>query len=294
LYNKTVEGFAVSGNNIFAGTSYSGIYRSTDNGMTWAQTAMTNNYYRCFAVDGNNIFAGGTGLYFTTNNGANWTSLGLNQSVISIGISGNTIYAGTEYAELWQSTNYGLNWVRLSICYPRVGSIAIDGNNIFIGGSEGVFLSSNNGLNWVNKNQGFNYNPPTLNALLIANNYIFAGDVGATWRRELWEITGMQNTNTEIPSKYSLSQNYPNPFNPVTKIKFDIKKEFRSQSAWAEEVKLSIYDILGRKIKDLVNENLQPGSYEVTFDGSNLPSGVYFYQLRVGDFVQTRKLVLLK
>jgi flagellar hook assembly protein FlgD len=77
----------------------------------------------------------------------------------------------------------------------------------------------------------------------------------------------------------------------VTKIKFDIPSEGKSQKA---KVKLVIYDILGKEIRTLVNEQLQPGTYEVTFDGSNLPSGVYFYQLRAGEFVETKKLVLLK
>jgi hypothetical protein len=60
------------------------------------------------------------------------------------------------------------------------------------------------------------------------------------------------------------------------------------------DVKLVIYDILGKEISTLVNESLQPGSYEVTFDGSNLPSGIYFYQLRAGDYIETKKLILLK
>ena len=82
----------------------------------------------------------------------------------------------------------------------------------------GVFLSTNNGTNWLNKNQGFNVIPKVY-SLLIANNYIFAGTYGqSVWRRSLSEIIGIQNISTEIPSKYSLSQNYPNPFNPTTKL----------------------------------------------------------------------------
>jgi hypothetical protein len=114
-------------------------------------------------------------------------------------------------------------------------------------------------------------------------------------------ITGIRTLNNEIPQKYRLMQNYPNPFNPVTKIKFDLRAGVRSQSAKAEEVKLAIYDILGRAIQTLVNEKLNPGTYEVTFDGSNYASGIYFYQLRVvdptrrtGEYIETKKLVLLK
>ena len=101
----------------------------------------------------------------------------------------------------------------------------------------------------------------------------------------------IHNNENIIPQKYYLYQNYPNPFNPVTKIKFDIPTDVKRKTS---EVKLIIYDILGKEIQTLVNEQLQPGTYEVTFDGSNFASGVYFYQLRSGDFVETKKLVLLK
>jgi hypothetical protein len=93
------------------------------------------------------------------------------------------------------------------------------------------------------------------------------------------------------PDKFELFQNYPNPFNPVTKIKFDIPSDVKRKTS---DVKLIIYDITGREIQTLVNEKLNPGTYEVTFDGSNYASGVYFYQLKVGEFIDTKKLVLLK
>ncbi|HEY5124113.1 MAG TPA: T9SS type A sorting domain-containing protein, partial [Ignavibacteria bacterium] len=104
-------------------------------------------------------------------------------------------------------------------------------------------------------------------------------------------ITFVKTNANEIPDKFSLSQNYPNPFNPVTKIKFDIPSDVKREMS---NVKLIIYDILGKEITILVNEKLQPGTYEVTFDGSNLPSGVYFYQLRVGTYLETKKMLLIK
>ena len=104
-------------------------------------------------------------------------------------------------------------------------------------------------------------------------------------------LTSINLISSNIPNKYSLFQNYPNPFNPVTKIKFDILGAVKGKTL---DVKLIIYDITGREIQTLVNEKLNPGTYEVTFDGSNYASGVYFYQLRSGDFVETKKLVLLK
>ncbi len=90
----------------------------------------------------------------------------------------------------------------------------------------------------------------------------------------------------ELPKEFSLSQNYPNPFNPLTKIKYSISK--------TGQVVLKVYDLLGREIITLVNEEKSNGSYEVEFDASNLSSGIYYYELQAGDFVQTNKMILLK
>jgi hypothetical protein len=99
---------------------------------------------------------------------------------------------------------------------------------------------------------------------------------------------GIRNISTEIPDKFALYQNYPNPFNPVTKIKFDLSPLSR------RGVSLKIYNITGREVSTLVNEKLNPGSYEVTFDGANLPSGIYFYRLQTDNFSETKKLMLIK
>ena len=93
-------------------------------------------------------------------------------------------------------------------------------------------------------------------------------------------------TEQNTPLKYELSQNYPNPFNPVTRISYSIGENTK--------VKLSVFDILGKEIKTLVNEKQSAGNYEVIFNASDLSSGVYFYQLRAGDFIGVKKLVLLK
>jgi photosystem II stability/assembly factor-like uncharacterized protein len=109
---------------------------------------------------------------------------------------------------------------------------------------------------------------------------------------------GINQISSEIPERYSLSQNYPNPFNPVTKIKYSVAK--------LSDVKLVVYDILGRRITELVNEKQSPGVYEVVFDVSSekmrsLASGVYFYRMtvvdplgRTGNFSDTKRMVILK
>jgi flagellar hook assembly protein FlgD len=95
---------------------------------------------------------------------------------------------------------------------------------------------------------------------------------------------------------FRLYQNYPNPFNPVTKIKFSVFPDSRLQGN--NNVLLKIYDVLGREVQTLINEHLQPGTYEVDWDGSNFSSGVYYYTILTGEssapFIITKKMVLLK
>jgi hypothetical protein len=104
-------------------------------------------------------------------------------------------------------------------------------------------------------------------------------------------IIGINYFSQNVSKIYSLSQNYPNPFNPQTKIKFDIPANVKGQTT---NVKLVIYDLLGREVATLVNEELKPGSYEADWDGSNFSSGVYFYKIIAGDFFETKKMVLMK
>ena len=91
---------------------------------------------------------------------------------------------------------------------------------------------------------------------------------------------------TDIPTKYNLSQNYPNPFNPSTTIKYSIPKQ--------STVTLKVFDVLGSEVATIVNGEQSQGKYEVEFDSNNLTSGIYFYRLHVGDYVNTRKMILLK
>jgi|GEM_PF-961901 hypothetical protein len=98
-----------------------------------------------------------------------------------------------------------------------------------------------------------------------------------------------------IPNEFRLFQNFPNPFNPVTKIKFDIPALGSPLGRGAGGMTvLKVYDILGKEIETLVNEKLNPGTYEVTFNASQYPSGVYFYRLQVGDYNESRKMLLIK
>ena len=98
-------------------------------------------------------------------------------------------------------------------------------------------------------------------------------------------VTFANNISTETPSKYSLSQNYPNPFNPTTNIKFSYPP-LRGNGGELRHYELRV---MGREVQTLVNERLQPGTYEASFDGSQLTSGIYFYKISIGNFSEPRK-----
>ena len=88
------------------------------------------------------------------------------------------------------------------------------------------------------------------------------------------------------PSTIRLEQNYPNPFNPITKITYSIPQ--------LSHIILNVYDVLGNEISSLVNEEKSVGSYEIEFDATELTSGIYFYKLQTGSFVESKKMILLK
>jgi len=90
----------------------------------------------------------------------------------------------------------------------------------------------------------------------------------------------------QVPTEFSLSQNFPNPFNPSTKIKYSVPQ--------SSNVVIKVFDVLGNEIETLVNEEKTSGTYEVTWYAEQLPSGVYFYQLQAGEYIKTKKMLLLK
>ena len=145
---------------------------------------------------------------------------------------------------------------------------------------------------WFQLNSGvtINRNSVFFPASATGNFGYVAGDNGVILKTTTGGSVGINN-QSEVIKDFSLEQNYPNPFNPTTKIKFNIAPVGQRH---AFDVRLVVYDALGREIATLINAPLQPGTYEVTFDGSNLPGGIYFYILKAGDIFESRKMVLLK
>ncbi|MEO8512167.1 MAG: T9SS type A sorting domain-containing protein [Ignavibacteria bacterium] len=160
-------------------------------------------------------------------------------------------------------------------------------NQIHSNSNSGVFYDFyNNTANPIKAENNFwgIMNPDSVEAHIF--HQVDSAALGFVDFLPLWFPVGINQYSGEIPGGFWLGDAYPNPFNPSTRIKFDIPV--------SENVKLAVYDVTGREVSILVNEQLSAGKYEVTFAGENLASGIYFYNIRMGNFSQTKRLILVK
>ena len=298
LTTQIIYSMVVKGNNIFAGTE-AGVFLSTNNGGNWnlVTNGIANNIF-ALAASRTDVFAGSNYLFRSSNNGQNWINIsnGLtNSNIRSILASGNTVYAGT-YGGVFISTNNGDNWSSIGLTNLTIYTLFNYCENIIAGTSNGIYLYNSISKTWSDKNQGF-CPIPSVTCFLNINNDLFAGTFfQSVWRRSLYSFVEINNNSEIIPTTITLYQNYPNPFNPMTKIKFSIIENGKMENSI---VTLKVYNILGTEITTLVNEKLQPGTYEVPFSinqfpNNQLPSGVYFYKLVASDFVCVKRMVLIK
>ncbi|MBI5404244.1 MAG: T9SS type A sorting domain-containing protein [Ignavibacteriae bacterium] len=179
LNNMNIQSLAILGANIFAGAGGSGVYFSSNDGNNWIQTSLNNAIVNKLLTYGNIIFAGTSfdGVYFSTNNGVNWTQTASGQSVRTLVVSGNIIYAGTANGTgvggVLISSNNGVNWIQSNFNSTYVFALASNPNAVFAGtGGMGIYLSSNNGINWIQTSLNAPYN---IQSLATYGNNIFAG-----------------------------------------------------------------------------------------------------------------------
>ena len=255
IHQAVHNSFQVSMPNIYWGTSFTSIFRSTDGGITYNEYETT-----------------GAGIYIF--------SLFINSS--GIGLAAST--------EMSRSTDGGITFQPHSVPgYGNINGIESSGSNFWFIRGEKIFHSTDDGLNWIDE-----YTTPstlTLNHMDFPNNLNecqmgwAVGYGGTICKMTGSGATSVDNQN-EMSMVFELKQNYPNPFNPVTIIQYTIGSK--------QTVKVKVYDIIGNEIVTLVNNEQSEGKYEVKFDGSLLSSGIYFYKLQAGDFTQLRKMILLK
>ncbi len=143
--------------------------------------------------------------------------------------------------------------------------------------------SDDEGITWFTINGSLPY---IRDFVISKNNYIYVATDRGVFMGDGNNIILSLESDILKNQIYYLSQNYPNPFNPSTKIKYNLPND--------SQIQIRVFDILGRKVVDLVNEEKVAGAYEINFNASSLASGIYYYQLRAGEYVETKKMILLK
>ena len=232
---KRVSALMFYNNVIYAGCgdyyNYYGVYNSTNNGTTWSQTSLNDKTVFTLAVKNNNICAGtfNYGIYVTSNGGINWTQSDLNYTTVySISVNEVKAFAGTELGKVYSSSNNGINWLEVFSNNRGIPKIICIESNIFAGTfpsagiSNGIYVSTDNGGNWIQCNQGFQ-DLPWVGSFLTIDDKIYTGTENiAIWRRELSNII-----TPAIPQLLSPANNSINI--PLTTNLIWNKKRFANQ-----------------------------------------------------------------
>ena len=300
LTSLDVVGLTVSDSNLFAGVTGGGVFESTNNGDNWSkvgsQVTGLWNTFALAAID-NNLFAGtlGPGVYRSGDNGTNWTLVnnGLtNRSVSALTASDSNLFAGTHGSGVFLTTDLGVNWVSRGLNDYFIIALTACGTNIFANTLKAntntieyyIFVSTNNGETWTKVDSSAGNK--SILALAASSSNLYAGSGMGVVYQPISEITSVKNPENAIPATFNLYQNYPNPFNPTTTITYSLPKN--------SFVTLKIYDLLGREITTLVNEEKHSGTYNVTWNAKNNPSGIYFYKITAVGYSKINKMILLK
>jgi hypothetical protein len=263
------------------------------------------------------------GVFSTTNNGSSWqmasgiqsgdtiviiefdypidTLDGAEQTRVYYGSNGGSIYDSFYESEYLVTTLLALFGDKE---ITGIGVVVLMHLNkkqhhvtTFAEPGEGAFLVSDDFITWTERVLGLPHyirlscTCLKYDTIIPGTNFTtrFSGCATDFSRAQVWKynfLVGVEQISSQIPESYSLKQNYPNPFNPSTKIIFDIRRK--------EVVRLSVFNSLGQEVDILVNTELSPGTYEYTFDGSGLTSGIYFYKLNSESFSETKKMLLIK
>ena len=273
------------------------IARSTDNGLAWTAVGVGGSAYD---FEGSFILTQGywcgmgtsapTDLALSTDDGSQWSTLGRwpwagpSTTTLKLCLNGNILVGGYWWG-LILSDDSCSSWTQVSTLKITCG-LSIETGGMLVGtDSLGAFLFADNGDSLGASNSGLtNLNIHTLT--IDNNNYVYAGIDNGVWRRPLSEIVTSVGKQPTQPTYYMLEQNYPNPFNPSTKIKYSVPQ--------TSQVVIKVFDVLGKEIETLVNEEKPSGTYELNWNATQLSSGIYFYTIQAGEFIDTKKMILLK
>ena len=250
------------------------LWRTTNSGVNWFQVNTPNvqylNYFAFYDENTGWYSTGWSGIFKTTNGGLNWVNQPLAPGIPNLNRS------ITKFKIIDKDTLYGINGSKTLSIYRDIGII---------------WKTTNGGINWGYQGFDTNYYLGYLQSIDFINSYTGwafqgSGGVHTTNCGGTLILSGITN-EFSVNFKYELSQNYPNPFNQYTIIKVNCPKK--------GNIKIKIFDILGKEIKTILNEYLNEGNYSFRFDASFLPSGIYFYQLTTEEIIiETKKMIYLK
>lgn len=317
----------------FSGSTSKGVFYSTNNGDNWFELndGLINNALRSLTVDINDfLYAGNTegqvykSINPTTANSINKTLTDLNIPISNIQPAISTINFSPPGKSANKSVQQNISSVQIKInevLHTRTGDLTFTLEHL--GVSQTIVLEAGaDGQNFISTILGDDNTIPIANGIAPFTGYyvpsnslsVFNGlDPYGDWTLTItdgyagndgilnsWSLiinldrtTDIEQENELTLNRYSLSQNYPNPFNPTTKIRYTIPSTPLSFGEGLG-VRLVIYDLLGKEIATLVNEEKPAGTYEVTFDASGLSSGVYYYQMKTENYLETKKMLLLR
>ncbi len=280
---------------IYVGTS-GGIASSASGGGIWNYQLPVglpvSSIYAIVADSSDNLYAATAyaGVFESTDRGNFWTQTGYSSPLLFYTVKSlamdatGDLFAGTDTSGAFMMAEGGRDWTHIpSITGKQVTSFLL-GNAYFAGTTDrGVFVSTDRGANWVSSNIGLA--DTSVSALAFdQNGNLYAGTAGGLFRSS-GVIDGVHASDV-MPASFFLRQNYPNPFNPTTVVSYELPT--------AAFVELKVYDVLGRDVATLVDGVQRSGSHQVVFDGSKLPSGVYFCRLASLNQSRVMKMVLVK
>lgn len=320
LPNEGVGDLRVIGENLFASmmSDYGGVgvWKSSNFGTTWTEswkgTGSSSANLTLTNID--SLFFVGTynyGVikYNSFNNEWSQVNSGLPEkiTILSIIELNNNLFAATQLFtgslpefKVYYSDDLGNNWNPMRNEEFNFGlfrtKLISDGENIFLQGFKQLWWLPENDSTWNN----ITYNLPDeiFNSIAVVGDNLMVGvDNQGLWqtsKENIMNVTSYKNM-THVNSEFTLMQNYPNPFNPTTTIKYTIPTLLRANiPSQQQNMQLKVYDLLGKEIGTLVDKQQSPGNYKVEFDGSALSSGIYYYQIKFGDYIKTKKMILMK
>jgi len=266
-------------------------FLSTDGGTTWTLSLGGVQYAggnKIYFMDRNRGFKDSYQKNYTTDGGITWqtnTTFTLQQA--SFAFANDKIGWAVGNNSVAKTTDGGITWINSNISggYMVAAACSDTLNCWVVGGSGVLYRTTDGGSTWGRVPAHFSGD---LNAIAVKGNNVWFGGANGSILSTIAVPTSIKDNNpiTLNNQSYLLLQNYPNPFNPVTKINYQLSAN--------SFVTLKVYDMLGKEVTTLVNGEQQFGTYSVNFDASHLSSGIYFYALKTGSFIQTKKMLLLK